>query len=118
MFNIAVCYEDGYIVDADPKAAFAWYGKAAETGYDLGMFNLARCYMAGIGTPENKEQSFYWMNRVAETGNSQLAALDTDVGSDDGIGFRKRKVFLLDLLPVLVETVSLGFVHILHDVPP
>lgn len=60
-------YEFGQGQDINPKAAFAWYQKAAAQNYMEGNMNLARSYNFGLGTEQNliKAEAGYLANAQA-----------------------------------------------------
>lgn len=62
-YYLGNCYEHGIGIDADPKAAFGMYRRAAERGFPPAMYELARCYSNGIGVDKNQSRADEWLER-------------------------------------------------------
>ena len=54
MYNLGVCYENGYGCSPNPSQAVYWYEKAANAGMPEACVNLGYCYEKGIGTKQSK----------------------------------------------------------------
>src|ERR1700733_9609995 len=61
MYNLAICYVEGEVMEKNSEKAFYWYQKAAENGVKEAMYNLGKCYLIGEGTENNLEKAFYWV---------------------------------------------------------
>ena len=62
-YYLGNCYEYGIGTEANPKAAFGMYRRAAERGFPPAMFELAKCYRDGIGVDKNQSRADEWMER-------------------------------------------------------
>lgn len=58
------CNETGQGVKANASAAFEWYLKAANQGYDKAIYDLALCYEKGIGTDVDEDMAIEWYKRL------------------------------------------------------
>ena len=89
------------VEEADPKAAFAAYTKAAEAGNVLGQYNLGVAYKDGIGTEPDGAKAIEWTTKAADQGDPWAAynlAIIHDEGTlvpkdmDKAITFYKKAV--------------------------
>lgn len=82
MFEIALRYTEGRVVDKDSQAAFRWYQQAAEAGLAPAQFRLANFLEKGLGTEQDYESAVMWYQRAVEAGNARamhnLAVLHTE----------------------------------------
>ncbi len=60
-FYIALLYDKGQALEADPKTAADWYRKSAEQGYRQAQFNLAVMYIAGEGVAKDLVEGCKWL---------------------------------------------------------
>ena len=75
MMNVSLCYRNGFGVEQDPQACFAWMKRAAEAGWIPAFCRLAELYEQEIGTEQDLEAARYWAERgVAEAPNEELRA--------------------------------------------
>jgi len=75
--NLAVCYEQGLGLAADPAQAAFWYRKAAEQGFAPAQYHLGECLERGLGVPRDLTQAVDLYRRAAGNGISQAkVALD------------------------------------------
>lgn len=59
---------DGAGVDADPRAAFGWFSKAAGQGHLMAINMVGRCYDLGWGVPVDKVAAARWFRAAADGG--------------------------------------------------
>lgn len=69
-FNLALMYDLGTEVEADPSKAALWYRQAAEQGHRYAQRNLAYLYDAGRGVEQDDVQAAHWNRKAAEAGDS------------------------------------------------
>lgn len=69
MYNLGVCYENGYGCSPNPSQAVYWYEKAANAGMPEACVNLGYCYEKGIGTKQSYAQAAYYYMEAALKGN-------------------------------------------------
>lgn len=69
MYNLGVCYENGYGCSPNPSQAVYWYEKAATAGMPEACVNLGYCYEKGIGTKQSYAQAAYYYMEAALKGN-------------------------------------------------
>jgi TPR repeat protein len=69
MYNLGLCYENGFGTNFDGEKAFESYQKAADLGNYNGIINLGWCYIDGIGTDINNEQAFKLHKNAADLGS-------------------------------------------------
>lgn len=69
MYNLGVCYENGYGCSPNPSQAVYWYEKAAKAGMPEACVNLGYCYEKGIGTEQSYAQAAYYYMEAALKGN-------------------------------------------------
>ena len=65
---LAVCYEDGEIVEKDSQKAIELYKSSAEQGYMHAQFFLADCYESGTGVEQDYKKAFLWYEKAANQG--------------------------------------------------
>ena len=69
MYNLGVCYENGFGCSPNPSQAVYWYEKAAKAGMPEACVNLGYCYEKGIGTEQSYAQAAYYYMEAALKGN-------------------------------------------------
>lgn len=69
--NLAVLYQDGLGVRANPTEALKWYERAAEQGNAEAQFMTGLMYSDGVGTEQNYDKAFYWYKKAAEQGHDE-----------------------------------------------
>lgn len=65
--RIARYYENGYMVERDPKRAFEYDMNAASGGIKGSIIAVAYYYKDGIGTTENNTEAINWLERGIES---------------------------------------------------
>ncbi|MEO0496679.1 MAG: peptidoglycan-binding protein [Pseudomonadota bacterium] len=82
MFEVALRYTEGRVVDKDSQMAFQWYQKAAEAGLAPAQFRLANFLEKGLGTEQDYDAAIMWYERAVQAGNARamhnLAVLHTE----------------------------------------
>jgi TPR repeat protein len=68
LFNLALCYERGFAVKANPRMAFDCYLRAAISGDNEAILEVARCYYHGIGVMQDRRTARIWQARADELG--------------------------------------------------
>ena len=68
LFDLAVCYEKGVVVERNLRKAFLLYMDAAVRGDKQAVFAVGRCYFFGVGVSKNIEISEIWFQRSEELG--------------------------------------------------
>ena len=53
MYNLGICYRQGYGCTPDLSKSFYWFRKAAEQGYAFAQYNLGVCYENGEGVAKD-----------------------------------------------------------------
>jgi TPR repeat protein len=84
-FNLAVMYENGIGVLANPQKAFEWYGRAAAQGNVDAQFNLGVAYTLGEVVTKNYDKALDWYHKAAAQGQSD-AQNNLGVMYDNGVG--------------------------------
>jgi hypothetical protein len=75
--NLAVCYEQGLGLPADPLQAVRWYRASAAQGFAPAQFHLGECFEHGRGVERDLTQAADLYRRAAGNGISQArTALD------------------------------------------
>ncbi len=69
-FEVALAYEYGNGVTANPRIAFEWMWIAAHNHNLSGMNNLGSYYGKGIGVEQNDAEAFKWYKLAAEEGDA------------------------------------------------
>ena len=59
---------DGAGAEADPRAAFGWFSKAAGQGHPMAVNMVGRCYDLGWGVPVDKPAAARWFKAAADGG--------------------------------------------------
>ncbi len=74
-YRLGRCYDKGYGVREDEKAAFAWYSKSAAQGYAKAEYQMGKCYKNGEGTTKDRAKAVEYFRKAAAKGNAdgQLA---------------------------------------------
>lgn len=72
LFDLAVCYEKGTIVDKNPQKAFLLFLDAAIRGDKQAVFEVARCYTYGIGVSSDRQIADIWSARAEELGTYEM----------------------------------------------
>mmetsp|Transcript_16992 Transcript_16992/g.41725 ORF Transcript_16992/g.41725 Transcript_16992/m.41725 type:complete len:381 (-) Transcript_16992:179-1321(-) len=73
MYRLGICFENGYGVEKDLKAAANWYDQAAKRGNHLAQYNIGVCYDQGIGVLEDPTTAVKWYELSAGQGNMDAA---------------------------------------------
>lgn len=74
MNNLGWAYQHGGPgLEADPRKAFAWYGKAARGGSAEGRFNLGSMYQGGTGVATDLVEAYAWYSVAAAEGIEEAA---------------------------------------------
>ena len=68
-FNLALLYENGLGMKADPAAAERWFRRAAEQDDRGAQAYLAEMYAEGLGVKRDDEEALRWYRRAAELGH-------------------------------------------------
>jgi TPR repeat protein len=68
-YQLALMYQKGLGVRADPAQAFHWFESAALHGNRKAMHGLATCYAEGWGTQKNLTEAARWFARAAALGS-------------------------------------------------
>lgn len=71
-YFIAVCYENGIVMEQNLTEAFKWYRRAAERGLPDAMFRLAYYYKNGLVVDKNEYRGNEWMKRYNDKGGRLL----------------------------------------------
>ena len=58
MYNLGICYRQGYGCTPDLSKSFYWFRKAAEQGYAFAQYNLGVCYENGEGVAKDCSQAW------------------------------------------------------------
>jgi hypothetical protein len=70
-YQLALHYQQGQGVKADPKQSFYWMEQAAENGHKQAQLQVANAYLNGsAGTAPDKTQAIYWLTRLATQGDT------------------------------------------------
>lgn len=59
-YRLAITYDLGRLVEADPSQAFKWYGAAAASGHHYAQLMLGYFYCRGIGTAPDSAAAERW----------------------------------------------------------
>ncbi len=89
LFNLAVLYERGEGVEANPRKAFALYRRSALLGDAPAQCNLAVCYLDGFGAKPNLAKGIEWMRKAARKGDAK-AQFNLGSAYLDGEGVRRN----------------------------
>ena len=71
-FYVAVCYEEGIVVEKSMNEAFKMYRKAAERGLPDAMYHMASFYRNGIVVTQDASREQEWLQRFNQKGGSML----------------------------------------------
>lgn len=74
MTNLAVCYQTGRGVKANPIKGHNLLKSASELGDDIAIVNLAQTYLFGVGIPKNEMKGWKILTDAVNKGN--VSALD------------------------------------------
>ena len=88
--HLATCYREGWGVARDPRLAFDWYRKAAESGYAPAELAVAKSYSSGKGTRKDTEQAVTWCHLAAEQGFTPAQCMLGDIYRE-GMGVNKDR---------------------------
>ncbi|SIO95082.1 tetratricopeptide repeat protein [Vibrio spartinae] len=70
-YQLALHYQQGQGVKADPKQSFYWMEQAAENGHKQAQLQVANAYLNGsVGVTPDKTQAIYWLTRLATQGDT------------------------------------------------
>jgi V8-like Glu-specific endopeptidase len=75
LFELALIYDLGKGVKANPKEAFNWYKQAAENGHINAQFKVGECYKLGQGVKRDYTEAAYWYGKAARNGHSSAKAM-------------------------------------------
>ena len=75
VYNVGLCYDEGYGVQKDEREAMKWYTKAAQQGLPLGQFELGQHYRKGRGVEKDPEEAVRWYEKAAEQGQEDAMGL-------------------------------------------
>lgn len=67
--NLAVCYQTGRGVKANPVKGFNLLKSASELGDDIAIVNLAQTYLFGVGIPKNEMKGWKILREAVDKGN-------------------------------------------------
>lgn len=84
-YNLAVMYDNGLGVTRDPFAAFDWYRRSADQGYEDAEFCVGVAYSVGEVVPVDYAKSIDWYHKAAAQGQSD-AQNNLGVMYDNGMG--------------------------------
>ena len=79
--NLAVCYEQGLGLPADPVQAAVWYQKSAAQGFAPAQYHLGECFEHGRGVSADLTQAIDLYRRAAKSGLGQAQTALTRLGS-------------------------------------
>lgn len=69
MYDIGCILMQGYEgVPSNPKAANAWWRKAADLGHPMACNNLGSSFYLGNGLPKDEEKAHFWYRKAKENG--------------------------------------------------
>lgn len=71
-FYVAVCYEQGIVVEKSMNEAFKMYRKAAERGLPDAMYHMASFYHNGIVVTQDSSREQEWLQRFNQKGGRML----------------------------------------------
>lgn len=71
-FYVAVCYEQGIVVEKSMNEAFKMYRKAAERGLPDAMYHMASFYRNGIVVTQDSSREQEWLQRFNQKGGRML----------------------------------------------
>ena len=71
-FYLAVCYEQGWVVEKNEVEAFRLFRRTAERGLPDGMFQLASFYERGVVVAQNQTRYEEWMKRFQNKGGKLI----------------------------------------------
>ena len=71
-FFLAVCYDNGFIVEKNSTEAFRLYRRTAERGLPDGMYYLSACYKKGLGVNRDEARCNEWLQRYQKKGGKLL----------------------------------------------
>jgi TPR repeat protein len=76
MRRLGVMYRDGYGVVKDPKEAFKWFLKLAETNYSSdAMTYVGKCYRFGDGIPKDPQKAVMWFQKATQAEDPDSEAM-------------------------------------------
>lgn len=70
LFNLGMCYMQGFGCRANGMLAFESFRTAAEAGHPEAINNIGGCYRDGLVVPQNYESSVRWFSKSSELGNA------------------------------------------------
>jgi len=68
------CYEYGYGVGKNPRAAFSYCEKAAKNKYPPAEYKLGLKYLGGFGCDKDVRAAYFWLKRAADHGYKDAEA--------------------------------------------
>ena len=69
LYNLGLCYLQGYGCQANPRNAFFSFRAAAEQGHTEAINNIGGCYRDGVVVKADSVQAARWFAKSAELGN-------------------------------------------------
>lgn len=72
MYNMGLCYENGWGLEKNNQKALEWYKKSAEGAYKPACCQLGRFYENGIGVLPSATEAVKWYQQAAKEGYLQL----------------------------------------------
>ncbi|KAI8809481.1 hypothetical protein BJ742DRAFT_225661 [Cladochytrium replicatum] len=91
MFNIGICYANGFGVNQNYALAIEWYAKAAEMGHTDALLTLGWSYENGSGVDVDPDKAVYYYKKAAESGNG-TAQFNLAVCYEEGFGVEEDPV--------------------------
>jgi len=96
---LAICYDNGDGVAADPALAVHWYQASAQQGNGYAQANLGGCYAEGYGIAKDITQALKWYNMSAAQGCA-MGQFNLGLAYETGMGVQKdlqeaKRLYLL-----------------------
>lgn len=86
--ELAICYDSGAGIAADPGLAVKWYQASAQQGNGYAQANLGGCYAEGYGVPKDEKQALKWYRLSADQG-CPMGQFNLGLAYETGMGVRK-----------------------------
>ena len=68
MYDVAIAYKEGNIVERDNAESFRWYLNAAESGVVPAMYSVGLRYCQGEIVPQDFNKALFWLNKCQQNG--------------------------------------------------
>jgi len=96
---LAICYDNGDGVAADPALAVHWYQASAQQGNGYAQANLGGCFAEGYGIAKDIKQALKWYNLSADQGCA-MGQFNLGLAYETGMGVHKdlqeaKRLYLL-----------------------